>query len=62
MFKKSSRRLLAVAAALGALGIGTALADVPLPTVGGKIYADLTNIDEKEQRHQDRPVAAPEST
>ncbi len=37
----------AAAAALGALGIGTALADVPLPTVGGKIYADLTNIDQQ---------------
>jgi hypothetical protein len=48
MFKKSFPVALAVAAALGSLGSGTAVADVPLPTVGGKIYADLTNLDEKE--------------
>jgi hypothetical protein len=48
MFKKSFAVACAVAAALGGLGTGTALADVPLPTVGGKIFADLTNLDEKE--------------
>jgi hypothetical protein len=48
MFKKSFAVASAVAAALGSLGTGTALADVPLPTVGGKIFADLTNLDEKE--------------
>jgi len=48
MFKKSVAASLAVAAALGTLGAGTAFAAVPMPTVGGKIYADLTNLDEKE--------------
>ena len=48
MFKKSFAVACAVAAALGGLGAGTALADVPLPTVGGKIFADLSNLDEKE--------------
>lgn len=49
MFKKPLAVSLAVAAALGALGIETALADVPLPTVGGRIYADLTNIDQQNK-------------
>lgn len=49
MFKKPFAVSFAVAAALGALGIGTALADVPLPTVGGKIFADLTNIDQQNK-------------
>jgi hypothetical protein len=44
MFKKSLAIPCAVAAALGAWG--TALADVPMPTVGGKIYADVSNIDQ----------------
>jgi hypothetical protein len=44
MFKKSLAIPCAVAAALGAWG--AALADVPMPTVGGKVYADLTNIDQ----------------
>ena len=48
MFKKSFAVACAVAAALGTLGSGAARADVPLPTVGGKIFADLTNLDEKE--------------
>jgi len=48
MFKKSFAVSCAVAVALGSLGAGTALADVPLPTVGGKIFADLTNLDETE--------------
>ena len=48
MFKKSLAVSFAVAAALGTLGAGTAFAAVPMPTVGGKIYADLTNLDEKE--------------
>jgi hypothetical protein len=48
MFKKSFPVACAVAAALGSLGSGTAVADVPLPTVGGKIFADLSNLDEKE--------------
>ena len=48
MFKKSFPVALALAGALGSLGSGTAVADVPLPTVGGKIFADLSNLDEKE--------------
>lgn len=48
MFKKSLAVSCAVAAALGTLGAGNAFADVPMPTVGGKIFADLTNLDEKE--------------
>ncbi|MGH8179532.1 MAG: porin, partial [Steroidobacteraceae bacterium] len=48
MFRKSFAVACAVAAALSSLGTGIALADVPLPTVGGKIFADLTNLDEKE--------------
>lgn len=48
MFKQSLAVSFAVAAALGTLGAGTAFAAVPMPTVGGKIYADLTNLDEKE--------------
>ena len=47
MFKKSLAVSVAVAAALGALGMETTLADVPLPSVGGKIFGDLTNIDQK---------------
>lgn len=51
MFKKSLGVSCAVAAALGALGAfgtGTALGAVPMPTVGGKIFADLSYLDEKE--------------
>ncbi len=49
MFKKSLAVPCAVAAILGASGGGTALADgVPMPTVGGKIFADLSYLDEKE--------------
>jgi hypothetical protein len=44
MFKKSLAIPCAVAAALGAWG--TALADVPMPTIGGKIFADVSNIDQ----------------
>ena len=47
MFKKSLAVSFAVAAALGATGVETALADVPLPTIGGKVYADLTNIKQQ---------------
>lgn len=47
MFKKPFAVSFAVAAALGALGVETALADVPLPTIGGRIYADLTNIKQQ---------------
>ena len=47
MFKKPLAVSFAVAATLGALGMETALADVPLPTIGGKIYADLTNIKQQ---------------
>jgi hypothetical protein len=46
MFKKSLATSCAVAAALGATGWGIARADVPMPTVGGKVYADITNLDE----------------
>src|SRR5579863_4662002 len=49
MFKKPLAVSVAVAASLGALGIETALADVPLPTIGGKIYADLTNIKQQNK-------------
>jgi hypothetical protein len=45
MFKKSLAIPCAVAAALGAWG--TALADVPMPTVGGKIFADLTDVTQQ---------------
>lgn len=38
----------AVTAVLGALGTGAAPAAVPAPTVGGKIFADLSYLDEKE--------------
>lgn len=50
MFKKSVAISCAVAAALGTLGAGrSAHADgLPLPTVGGKIFADLSYLDEKE--------------
>jgi len=48
MFKKNLAVPCAVAAVLGASGWGTALAGVPMPTVGGKIFADLTYLDEKE--------------
>ncbi|HEY2035763.1 MAG TPA: hypothetical protein VGG96_02030, partial [Steroidobacteraceae bacterium] len=47
MFKKPLAVSFAVAAALGALGVETALADVPLPTFGGRIYTDLTNINQQ---------------
>ncbi|MGH8298403.1 MAG: porin [Steroidobacteraceae bacterium] len=47
MFKKSLAVPYAVAAVLGASGWGTALADVPLPSVDGKIYADLTNLTQQ---------------
>lgn len=47
MFKKPLAVSFAVAAALGTLGIETALADVPLPTVGGKIFADVTNVTQQ---------------
>jgi hypothetical protein len=47
MFKKPLAVSLAVAAAIGGFAMETALADVPLPTVGGRIFADLTNIDQK---------------
>jgi Phosphate-selective porin O and P len=48
MFKKCLAVPCAVAAVLGASGWGAAMADgVPLPTVGGKIYADLTNISQQ---------------
>jgi hypothetical protein len=47
MFKKSLAIPCAVAAVLGASGWGVAQAGVPLPTVDGKIYADLTNIAQK---------------
>lgn len=47
MFKKPLAVSFAVAAALGALGVQTALADVPLPTIGGRIYTDLTNINQQ---------------
>lgn len=47
-----SQRSLAVscaaAAVHGTLGTGAALAAVPAPTVGGKIFADLSYLDEKE--------------
>lgn len=46
MFKESLA-VSFVAAALGAEGVETALADVPMPTIGGKIFADLTNIDQQ---------------
>lgn len=49
MFKKSLAVSVAVAASLGALGMETALADVPLPTIGGKIFADLTNIKQQNK-------------
>jgi hypothetical protein len=49
MFKKSLAVSFAVVAAMGALGIETALADVPLPSVGGKIFADLTNIKQQNE-------------
>jgi hypothetical protein len=48
MSKKPLAIPCAIAAILGAWGSGTALADVPMPTVGGKIFADLTNLDQKE--------------
>lgn len=44
MFKKRFAVSLAVAAALGAQGMETAQADVPLPSIGGRIFADLTDI------------------
>lgn len=47
MFKKSLAVPCAVAAVLGAAGWGTALADVPMPSIGGKIFADVSNIDQK---------------
>jgi hypothetical protein len=47
MFKKPLAVSFAVAAALGAFGMEAALADVPLPSIGGKIFADLTNIKQQ---------------
>jgi hypothetical protein len=47
MFRKSLAIPCAVAAILGASGSGVALAGVPMPTVDGKIFADLTNISQK---------------
>ena len=47
MFRKSLAIPCAVAAVLGASGSGVALAGVPMPTVGGKIFADLTDIEQK---------------
>src|SRR5512146_1580054 len=58
MFRKSVAVPCAVAAVLGASGWGTALAGVPLPTVGGKIYADLTYLDEKENDTKIAPSGA----
>ncbi|HEY7888235.1 MAG TPA: hypothetical protein VIC29_08420 [Steroidobacteraceae bacterium] len=49
MFKKPLAVSFAVAAALGALGVETALADVPLPTIGGRIYTDLTHIRQQNK-------------
>jgi hypothetical protein len=49
MFKKPLAVSFAVAAAMGALGVETALADVPLPTIGGRIYTDLTNITQQNK-------------
>lgn len=48
MFKKPLAVSCAVAAVLGTFGGGTALAAVPMPTVGGKIFADMSYLDEKE--------------
>ena len=48
MLKKSLAVSCAVAAVLGTFGAGGALAAVPMPTVGGKIFADLSHLDEKE--------------
>lgn len=48
MFKKFLGVSCAVATVLGSLGAGTALAgSLPAPTIGGKIFADLTNISQK---------------
>lgn len=47
MFKKSLAIPCAVAAILGASGPGAALAGVPMPTVGGKVFADITNISQQ---------------
>ncbi len=47
MFKKSLAVSCAVAAVLGGLAAKTALAaSLPAPTVDGKIFADLTNLDQ----------------
>jgi len=47
MFKKFLAIPCAVAAVLGASAWGVAQAAVPPPTVDGKIFADITNIDQK---------------
>jgi hypothetical protein len=47
MFKKSLAIPCAVAAVLGASGWGVAQAGVPMPSIGGKIFADLTNINQQ---------------
>jgi hypothetical protein len=46
MFSKSLALSCAAATVLGALATAPAQAAVPLPSVGGKIFADLTNIDQ----------------
>ena len=45
MSKPSLAVRCAVVLALGSLYAGSAFAAIPAPTVGGKLYADLTNID-----------------
>lgn len=47
MFKKSLAVSCAVAAALASLGVGAARAgSLPAPKIGGKIFADITNINQ----------------
>ncbi len=58
MLKKSLAVPCAVAAILGASASGTALAGVPMPTVGGKIFADLTYLDQKENDTKIAPSGA----
>ena len=45
MSKQSLAVRCAVVLALGSLCAGTALAGIPAPTVGGKLYADFTNLN-----------------
>ena len=55
MFNKPLAVSFAVAAVLGGLGIGTALADdIPLPTIGGRIYTDISNI---KQQNSDKDTS-----